>query len=262
MVSASQAAHVVALVRERHNGVKQAFDVLLNAFAIGDRNQTAKANEKFIQSLGALKAVVAAEHWPDWLKAFHAAAERCAGKHSNDMQTWRAHLNIAIAYASSLTNETWKFSEKDDILFDVDSIVLQARLDFKIDELYEQVIECLRDLLDSGDVDSVKACSDLNMLISNLRSAKQGSFTSQVFNWQFARRLIPNIISSYVKRSDITGPLIEAFEKTAEELDISMEKAKDQIGQNIINAASSIMQTDTANEIDSSMMLFLKGPEN
>lgn len=258
MVTQSQATHVMALVKERHSAVRQKFDVLLNAYAAGDQGQIIGANEALRTALRQLEAVVAAEHWPNWLKELVANSDQYATRHANGLATWRGHLNSVIANVEHLNNEDWSFNETEDILFDSDAIVAKARADHKIDELFQQVIDCLSNILDSGEIDSLRASTDLSRLIATLQKANVGSFSSQIFNWRFARRLAPNILSAYVKRSGITGPLVEAFEQTAAELDVSLDHAKDQIGKEILSAAANVLRTEAALSVTHEPLLFLE----
>lgn len=258
MVTEAQAAHVIELVRERHTAVRQAFESLLNAYANGDQNQIIAANERLKTAIQQLQGVVAAKHLPAWLQDVSANVDRYAANHNQGLPVWRAHLDSALRNAQALNSETWSFSEREEILFDIDAIVEKARQEHNIHALYEKVIECLNALLRSGEIDSIKAATDLAHLIATLKQASSGSFSSQVFSWRFARRLVPNIISAYAKRNDITGPLIEAFEQTASELDISLEAAKDQVGEDILTAATEALRTNTSAGITQEAILFLE----
>jgi hypothetical protein len=261
MVTDTQAAHVMALVKERHGAVKTAFDGLLNAYAQGDQSLIVSTNENLRTALKALSGVVASEHVPDWMQNLLTNADRYATKHRNGMPVWRGLLDSAMRNAPLLNDETWSFSDDQDMLFDVDAIVQKAREDHQINALYDRIVETLEALLRSGEIDSIKAAADLNRLIVTLRKSKEGSFSSQVFSWRFARRLVPNIIAAYVKRSSVTGPLIEAFEQTASELDVSLEAAKDQIGQGILSAAAEVLRTETSASITNDAILLLEhGP--
>lgn len=247
----------MALVKERHNEVKQGLDKLLNALARADQNLVKSANAELSASLLQLKASIAIGHWPNWLKNLSENCENYKRNHNNGLATWRAHLNSIINNSHGLETEGWYFGEKPDILFDADAIIAKARADHQIDDLYMKIITCLRAIIDSEHIDSVRATADLNKIIASLDTARSGSFSSQVFNWRFARRLIPNIISSYVKRNSVTGPLLEAFEQTASELDISLDRAKDQIGTEILAAADAALRTDCAKEITQESLLFI-----
>ena len=62
MVTESQAAHVMALVKERHVTVTQAFENLLNAYAVGDQARIVSTNDNLRKALHDLSGVVAKAH--------------------------------------------------------------------------------------------------------------------------------------------------------------------------------------------------------
>lgn len=246
MVSEAQAEYVNALLQERHNKVRQDFDALLNALAQAERDKVQRANENLKSSLDGLKSVVSQSHWPIWLRNISKNVERYSNNHSNGLGTWRAHLDSILSYSTDLNNESWHFEQIESYIFDVDDIAEKVSSENEIPELYDRIIIFLDEILKSEEIDSLNAISDLEKILSTLKRAKKGSFASQVFTWNFARRLIPNILSSYVKKSPTLGSIIEGFEQTATELDVSLADAKDKIGQRIIDAAASAMRTDTA----------------
>ncbi|MGB3795250.1 MAG: hypothetical protein WA957_02995 [Alteraurantiacibacter sp.] len=243
MVTETQASHVLALVHERHSAVRQAFDQLLNAFALGEQQRVVVANENFRESLAGLKAVIAGKHWPDWLKKLDQASHLYATRHTNGLSTWRSHLESVIDNSRGLLNESWDFESSVEVLFDINAIIEKAKADHGVDLLYQSVIECLQELINSGEIDSVRASSDLTRMVETLRKVQSSSFSSQVFTWRFASRLVPNIIASYVKRNSITGPIIEAFEQTAAELEVSLASAKNQIGEEALSSASNVLRS-------------------
>lgn len=258
MVSETQAEYVKALLQERHGKVRRDFDELLNAFAQADQNEILRANESLRASLNELKSVVAPAHWPTWLKEISKNADRYSNNHSNGIATWRAHLKSIMDYAENLNKESWYFEETDNFIFDVDDIACRVSIEENIPNLYEKIISHLEIIIASDEIDSVKATSDLEKILSTLKRAKAGSFTSQVFTWEFARRLIPNIMSSYAKRSPALGSIIEGFEQTATELDVSLADAKDKIGQQIIDAAASAMRSEVTIDFQSTPSLTIE----
>ena len=257
MVTPSQAKHVMALVHERHIQVRNTFDALLNAYAAGEMLSIINANDQFRVALHSLEAVVAAEHCPTWLKDLVLNADRYATRHENGITTWRAHLESAINNSIPLGTEDWSFNDHDEILFDADMLVANARSKYKIDQLYSQIIDCLDKLISYGEIDSSRALSDLGKITSTLRVANSGSFSAQIISWRFAKRLVLNIITAFVKRSDVTGPIVEAIEKTALELDISLEKAMDKISRDVRSAASSLLRTEVALTTNQETILLL-----
>ena len=250
--------HISKLLAERHSDVRMKLEALLNAIATTDLGNVQTANNELENSLVALGAVVAREHWPSWLDELLQNTTRYRMKHTNGIATWIAHLKSLIANAPLVENHTWfQTEEEHDPAFDVDQLINAARAEYKIDELFERIIETLRGLSVSEELDSARAIRDLEEIIAILRRAKSGSFHAQYTSWEFARRFVPNLISAYLKRSDLTGPAIEAFEQTAQELDLNLGKAKDQISEKLLEAAKSGFKSDAVQGITADQILAL-----
>jgi hypothetical protein len=249
--------HISRLVAERHSDVRMKLEALLNAIATTDLGNVQSANNELENSLVALGAVVAREHWPSWLAQLLENTTNYRTNHNNGIGTWIAHLKSLIANASLVESHTWFQTEEYEPAFDVDQLINAARAEFKIDELFERIIETLKGLSVSEELDSAKAIRDLEEVIAILRRAKSGSFNAQYTSWQFARRFVPNLISAYLKRSDLTGPVIEAFEQTAQELDLNLGKAKDQISEKLLEAAKAGFKSDAVKGITADQILAL-----
>jgi hypothetical protein len=249
--------HISKLVAERHSDVRMKLEGLLNAIATTDLVAVQIANNQLEDSLVALGAVVAREHWPNWLVQLLQNTTNYRTNHNNGIGTWIAHLRSLIANAPLVESHTWFQTEYYDPVFDVDQLINAARAEFKIDELFERIIETLKGLSASEELDSAKAIRDLEEVIAILRRAKSGSFTAQYRSWQFARRFVPNLISAYLKRSDLAGPAIEAFEQTAQELDLNLGNAKDQISEELLEAARAGFKSDAVKEITTDHILSL-----
>lgn len=237
-MSATQAEHIASLLKERHNAVKVAFEKLLDALSTADRAQVQQANSVLLKSLQSLSEVIALEHWPKWLKELLAQCKNYETNHSNGKATWRAHLLALFENKAALEEQTWFFDSRESPNFDVDEIIQNARAEFEVDELFDKIIAALTALAACDELDSVKACRDLEQIIAMMRKARAGSFSSQLVTWKFVKRFVPNVLSEYLKSNAVTGPLVSAFERTAEELDLSIAGATDRIAEQVLNVAS------------------------
>jgi hypothetical protein len=157
--------------------------------------------------------------------------------------------------AALVENHIWFQPEEHEPAFDVDKLIHAARMEFKIDDLFERLIETLKGLSTCDELDSAKAIRDLEEVIVIMRRAKSGSFSAQYASWQFVRRFVPNLISAYIKRSDLAGPAVEAFEQTAQELDLNLGKAKDQISDTLLRSATAGFQSDAVKGISADQIL-------
>lgn len=247
-MTARSTAHLHALVNERQSNVRQKLGDLLNALAANIQGEVQAANNALSKALHALAAVVAQQDWPEWLREVMAHVDNYKNNHANGPATWRAHLHTLIKYYREAEGYVW-FSGDETVEFDVDAIIDEVKSELEIDAIFAKMVAALEALAACEELDSVKACADLERLIQILRRSRGGSFTSQVVSWRFARRFVSNVISCYLKESKITGPLIKAFEQTADELDVALDEAKDRIGQKVIEAATTGFRSDALKSI-------------
>lgn len=255
----SSAEHLSKIITERHSDVKKQFEKLLHAFAgnLGDEVQA--TNAKFETALTNLGAVVAREDWPSWLTGLLAHTQNYRTNHNNGQATWIAHLRAIISYANDVENYVWFTSSNEEIPFDIDILIDAARAEFKIEELFDRILATLQGLAGCDELDSAKAIKDLEGVIAMLRRAKEGSFSAQITSWHFARRFVPNLLTCYLKSSKISGPAIDAFEKTAAELDINIGAAKDKISENVMAAARKSFRSEAIKGITVDETLALAG---
>lgn len=230
--------HVGTLVAERLSEVRLKLEATVNALATTDLDTITNANAELATSLQALGAVIARQNWPSWLHDLIQNTENYRTNHANGLATWVAHLKSIMDNRAEVANYRWFSTEQEDPAFDVDHLIDAARLEFKIDDLFERIITTLRGLASCEELDSAKAINDLGEIIAILQRARSGSFTAQHTTWQFVRRFVPNLVTAYIKQSSLVGPAIEAYEQTAHELDINLARAKDQICQQLLEAAT------------------------
>jgi hypothetical protein len=230
--------HVGNLVAERHSEVWLKLQATINALATSELDNINNANAELSTSLQALGNVIARQNWPSWLRDLIHHTENYRTNHANGLATWVAHLKSIMDNRIAVENYSWSSNTQEEPAFDVDRLIGAARVEFKIDDLFERLIGTLRGLASCEELDSAKAIKDLGEIIAILQRARSGSFGAQHTTWQFVRRFVPNLITAYIRRSDIVGPTIEAYEQTAHELDFNLAKAKERISEQLLEAAS------------------------
>lgn len=236
MVSKTQADFHMSLIQERHAEVVRAFDQLIDALARNDKELVYARNKEFISVGDALSLVLAAQHRPSWLKNLLHDCRLYDKNHKNGAATWKAHLEGLVSAAQPLRTEKWHIQTIEVANLDVEAIIRNVCQENKILDLYNQVIEVLRSILNSGEIDSLRVMNDLQEIISSLQVAKKGSFASQIFTWKFARSFTNNLLKNYLEDSKL-GLLIKAWNQSCCDLDISIENSKAQIEHEIVRIA-------------------------
>ena len=95
-MTASSAEHLRKLVLERHSEVRSALDALLEAFALQNVSNLVATNDRMLEALRALSAVVANEDRPGWLKSLIRYSEHFAATHDQGLQAAKPLLTTLI----------------------------------------------------------------------------------------------------------------------------------------------------------------------
>ena len=92
-----------------------------------------------------------------------------------------------------------------------------------MDELFENIIELLNKIIESGEVDSIKTMSTLQKLISTLKLHSNASYFSLHSMNDFLKHLMKNVLWEQLSSLPIVGPMMKGLKKTIEETDIEMK---------------------------------------
>lgn len=114
-------------------------------------------------------------------------------------------------------------------LLNVDEIVDEYIVNNRVNELYGEVVTALREIIDTGEVDSVRVTTDLHSILATLENAKDSPFYSKVFTWKFVARFFKNFGGEYLSESKAFA----AFRKTCNELDLSIDSSLDNIAKKL-----------------------------
>lgn len=238
-------AHLNKLIQERHGQMLKALDDLLVAIASAQMPTIKNANDELDRSIDRLMDALAVEDQPAWLRAFKNKTHLYKHNHRNGPATWKAHLLAIIQWYEVAKNHVW-FSDSQNPSIDFDFLIKNASNAHRLDETYENLIECLQRILESGEIDSRKAHADLERLLNILKSAKDKGFAAKFGSWKFVRLFATNILKEYAGESKTIGPMIRAFVKTQEELDDAFDKTSSQITAEIYSVGGQGFQTHSA----------------
>jgi hypothetical protein len=139
---------------------------------------------------------------------------------------------------NSIVDHDWNFDGPAAI--DFDAVYEEAYKASNIPSLFDRVANLLRQIIDSGEVDSVKATKSLEELIDLLKQNCDGSYFSTYSTWQVVVATWRNVGRQYVISSKTIGPLVKGIEDTLTETGLSWQKLNDEMRAKI----QSLLQAD------------------
>lgn len=218
----------VRVVNEKHAAVRQSLDSLMDALV--SENQDVKYTQAgtLLEQVKALDSILSSADKPSWLSNMKSQLERYANK-KNSVELNR----ILVAECKSVHQQQWSFENQENISINFDAIFDHYRDQSRLPELFDAIIKLLREIYESGEIDSIKMLEDLKKIIATLEQSKRGSYFSTNSGWTFARTFLKNWALGELRKLPVLGTAVEALEKTIEETDHEMFEIHIQVNKDL-----------------------------
>jgi hypothetical protein len=149
---------------------------------------------------------------PPWLNALYGGVTTPRANFTREQL-----LKHIIQILNDIYNFTWELTGEEDGPIEFDELFTRLRSETKIDKLFDDAISKLQEILDTGQIEYVKAIKALEHLIATLKKSKGGSYLAMIAGWDFLQSFLRNLAIEEVKAIPIIGPIISALIATAEE---------------------------------------------
>jgi hypothetical protein len=206
-------------LRERLNILQKQFDDFLMHLALDDRLRKTEKARALITALDDLKRAIHSGSVPSWLPAMH----RCVGRYTQTFLNDPAEASLSvmqklIELAPQMNAQTWDASSADGI--DIAAISESLYQQSRIQEMFDELATQLQNIIDSGEIDSVKAIKTFEGLIATIRKNSHSDYFASRSMWEIVRRFFRNVV---VEVAESTPGLRQAYKaacKTMVELDV------------------------------------------
>ena len=164
---------------------------------------------------------------PGWLVNIHRDLNT-ATNHSSDNNGVAALQRITSEHFPKMLRHKWKVIAADSTPgFDFDAVYQKYRSEYRIPELFDELVGHLKQIVASGEVDSVRAVRELNKIIATLQNSRTGSLLSTRGAWYFVATWFKNTGWELLGSIPVAGPVAKGLRKTLDETNSSMEKLHD-----------------------------------
>lgn len=219
--------------KEKQETITSCLRNMITAFSGEDRESKLNSCHRVLEAGAALKALIAAEDIPPWLKTVEALSHRYVTHPVIESAT--AIILVVPGLIDSSIAHKWE--DASDKAFDFDAVVEQFRKESKLPELFDKVIVILQEIIDSGDIDSIKALDAIKAIHSALLTNRNSSFPSMQTAWTVFRTFCENFLWATLKELPIAGPFIDALKATIDEFDKEITNVQTQINTKVTNIA-------------------------
>ncbi len=172
---------------------------------------------------------------PNWLTALLSSLE-LAIKNSNDLNGINAMQKIINDLQPALIRHKWKLADLESAEgFDFDAIYSKYKGENKIPELFDDIIAAMTRIVESREIDSVKALNELLRVIATLKNARNGSYFATRNAWFFVATWFKNSGWELLSEIPVLGATVRGLRKTLEDMNVGMQKMHDQMQEDLRN---------------------------
>ena len=208
-------------VNERYNDFKSRLTELMQVLCLNDSAEKARRAKLALEAAKSLEAALASQDRPAWLQPLAAALQT--------YQPDQAHLAQPLMQAignncAAATNHQWAFDFSDEHPFDFDGLYERYEAESKIPELFDKLVELLDEIVQSGQIDSIRVLHTLETIIATLKKNRSGSYFGVLGTWNFVATYLKNIAWDTFLEVPILRVPVKALRETMEQLDKEVGK--------------------------------------
>jgi hypothetical protein len=236
----------VRFVKQKHDKVIQDLNSLINAMVTDTKQHKLDSNEKLIVSSVDLNETLSPADVPLWLNELSTKCHwyKYTHSHTSNPPVARQFIDHLVGLKPSIEAHKW-FTNQSTVhtSFDFDEIYERYRIESKLPELFSILIDLLEQMIDSGEIDSIKVATSLKQLISLLKQNKSGSYFSTMASWEFLKSFIKNTSWSVIDSIPVLKQLKKGFEDTLVEFDMELEQVHKQVATEMKETYNTTVET-------------------
>lgn len=218
-------------LNERFGELKGALEQFLRVLSEENAKNKSALAETACERADELARAMADGDQPNWLRRLSSAFRTYYTSPTSLGAQYNVLKQIMEVYPQ-IQNHKWSFAgSAEDAPHDFDALFEKCRAESNLNELFDDLIQTLEKILDSGQIDSIRAISSIKKLIATLRNNKAGSYLSVMTGWQFTLSVMKNFLWEELGRVPVLGSLAKALEKTMKEADIELGALHERVAE-------------------------------
>lgn len=212
----------LSFLRERLSILQRQFDDFFMYLGLDDRARKIEHGQLLLKTTSDLIATLYSKGVPSWLSDLQQAVDRYLGRLGSDpANATRSLLEKFIAIAPEMRAQTWDASDADGI--DFAAVYATIYRQSRIQELFDNLASELQQIVDSGEIDGIKAIKTFEALIATIRKNSRGDYFASRSTYEIAGRLLKNFGLELLEGIPGLKQATKSVRKTMAEMDIEFE---------------------------------------
>lgn len=227
--------HLEKLLKSQQIETSNAATNFIKHLSKENLNEKRAAANRLVDELDSLKKLAPKSKAPAWLDELKAILVAYVNSQLDSEKV----ATQFIQTLPDIRNHQWTLETNPPSGFDFEEIFYQCRAESRIPQLFDEIIELLEKIRDSGELDSRSMVDGLSKIIATLEAGK----TSTRFNfdgaWKFLCIFLENYFWAEATNIPGIGPLLHALRETFNTAEDEIVKLRNNINQSVEERAVS-----------------------
>lgn len=214
---------------EKTREAREAVQNCVVAFLAASTNSRSTAATEAYESVGRIIEMLHQSDRPAWLTDLHSNLRVAVSNHG-DANGIRSVQKIANSLQNSLNRHKWRLADMSAADgFDFDAVFNKYKNENRIPELFDEIINALTAIIESGEIDSVRALDELKRVVATLQNARNGSYFATRNAWFFVATWFKNTGWEMLGDIPVLGAAVRGLRQTLDDMNNGMQNLHDQI---------------------------------
>jgi hypothetical protein len=229
MPDSESIAFFLRFLTERFQIFRQRFDALVGAVSSHNPEQKVEGCRAALAALNDLKSAMSSKDQPTWIAPLEAKLHWYI-QNSKHNDAGHVLMNTIIAVSPAIQSQAWDLASPTGAEpIDFDAVFNRFYKESRLAELFEELVRQLQQIVDSGEVDSLKVLRALERAAATIRKNIRGSYFSTAGTWEFTVTLFRNYLWELLSGIPALGSLLKSVRKTMDDLDSEMARVHDEM---------------------------------
>jgi hypothetical protein len=237
MASNDSVEFYLRFLGERFSAFRESLGALIEALALEDRKKKVEAANVVLARLDDLRRAMSKSDHPGWIQPLEEQITGYLRAHERNAQAGRRLFEAILRVNPAIESQKWEFPDQSALAIDFVGIYQECYLASNAPQLFDDLIEQVKALVESGELDSLQTIRSLEKLIATVRKNARGDYFASQGTWEFTLAFFTNLSIETIESIPGLKQISKALRKTLADLDVEMLQVHGKIRERLKQSA-------------------------
>lgn len=229
------------LISERHEVMCAAISYFIKTISLENRDAKIASARSCEDAVEGLCSILARYDWPQWIPSLKGILHSYIQQSANDIDIGQRTIEALVGILPSINQQEWNFLDQESPAVDFQAVYKEFYDSSRVPDLFEQLMNQLKQIIDSREVDSVRVLEALNMLIATVRRNSRQDVLAAYGTIGFAKTFLNKFLWAVLDEIPGVKVFSKAIRETINELDEEFKDMQTKASERIANLVNARM---------------------